>query len=216
MKKRLGDMPSSAKPEAEAGNNESSSTREKAVELADEWMAKLFDAYQDQKITDNKRIWEIGRIFVPISLGPFLLALDKSKGLGIPELCVCAGISLGLYLFWLLFAERHRNFQETGELAQIKIVQQMAAIPDPPIDKLTRLVLPRCKEKRSWYSISVQLVRWIGFFMILVAWLFVLYTALGLSGQSERLKARSQQSQEQRPAADAPSQSDNPPVTKQK
>jgi hypothetical protein len=216
MEEHLRDMPCAADPKAQAENNESSSTRVKSVEFADEWMTKLFDAYQEQKITDNKRIWEIGRIFVPISLSPFLLALDHSKNLRMLELWVCAGISVCLYLFWLLFAERHRDFQETGELAQIRIVQQMSQTSDMSLDRLTRLVVPRSEEKRSWYSLSVQLVRWIGFVFILGAWGAVLCTGSGLAVESERLKAKSQQSQEQRPAANGPSQSHSPPVTKPK
>lgn len=157
-------------------NLEGDPTREKSVELANAWMAKLFDAYQEQKITDNKRIWEIGRIFVPIALSPFLIALDKTKGLNPLELGVCAGLSIGLYIFWLCFAERHREFQEANEHAQIMIVQQMADVSDGSLKTLTNLVVPECEAKRPWHWPRVKVIRWFGLVLLAIAWGFVVFS----------------------------------------
>lgn len=204
-----------SEPKAAAGNNQPSSTDVKSIEFADAWMAKLFDAYQEQKVADNKRIWEIGKIFVPISLGPFVIALDQTKRLGIPDLWICAGISVSLYFFWLLFAERHRNFQKTGERAQIKILQQMSGTLNTPLDRLTRLVLPESEEKHSWCrAITVQILRWIGLALLLLAWWVVIHQGPRLPVPPHSAEDRSQQSQEQRPKTDTLQKSDKSPVTK--
>lgn len=78
---------------------------------SDDWLKELYKAHTDRFTKENDRIWETGKILLPLSLGAFAAygAVPEPKG---SQTIALALASFGLLFIWHLIAACHRHFQD--------------------------------------------------------------------------------------------------------
>jgi hypothetical protein len=75
------------------------------------WLKELYKVHADGFKGENDRIWETGKIIVPVSFAAFG-AFAQLKDKGLLEVAVFGFGSTSLLLLWHLIARSHRHFQD--------------------------------------------------------------------------------------------------------
>jgi hypothetical protein len=102
---------------------------------SDDWLKELYKAHTDRFMKENDRIWETGKILLPLSLGAFAAygAVPEPKGSQI----ALALASFGLLLIWHLIAACHRHFQDIHHSWLTAIERTLEISARRPRDRLS-------------------------------------------------------------------------------
>lgn len=105
-------------------------------EKSDDWLKELYKAHTDRFKKENDRIWETGKILLPLSLGAFggYAALNDPKA---SQILALALASSGLVYVWHLIATSHRHFQDIHQAWLNAIEKALGIYVGPPKDRLS-------------------------------------------------------------------------------
>lgn len=121
-----------------------------------EWMLRLHEHFTDRMLADNSRIWQIGAIFVPVSLAAFAPLVAIKGAVQWWHVLVLGLPSTGLLWLWLVIAENHRAFQQKSESWLFAIEECRGFISRHSPNKYPR----RGYERLVTFKRAVQLSRW--------------------------------------------------------
>ncbi|MBE9584029.1 hypothetical protein IM792_06170 [Mucilaginibacter sp. JRF] len=129
------------------------------------WLRQLHSHYSEKFLQDNNRIWSTASILIPLSLAGLATVKDAPPLSVIP----IALASISLMLFWVIFAEHHRAFQNRSS-AYIQAIERHIHIHFVP-------------GKADGHPITkignVQTIRWAMFYLIVLIWtLALVFSAL--------------------------------------